>query len=438
MRHSRTFCKVAILIINCSALLFVLGISVFGVLAADRAAAAEAPKRVRFTGTRIIQLPAPTLSGQVSLEEAISKRRSVRQFTDKPLNFVQIGQLAWAGQGITDKQRNLRAAPSAGGIYPIELYFATADGLFLSHPQEHTLEQLQSNYQRKQLSSAAGEQKAIAEAPCNIIIAGSDRKVALKYGSKGRNFMLLEAGHVAENIQLQAVALGLAALPAGAFETKNVAKICQLSGDLEPVLIVCAGYPLTQEESASKPAGKPVPGVKRAVLILPESDYRDEEFFETRRILNEAGIATVAASPRIGPLRGMSGGLVASELTIDKVNVDDFDAVVFVGGPGAGEYFNNQTALTIARDAAAKGKVLAAISTAPTILANAGVLRNLRATGFITQRDSIQKAGAQYTGSPVERDGLIITASGPLAVIPFAQTIAGTLQEIETRSGKSP
>lgn len=423
---------------SCVVILFTLDIPAFSVLTAGQATAAEAPKRVRFTGSRIIQLPAPSLKGSVTLEEAISKRRSVRQFVDKPLNFVQMGQLAWAGQGITDKQRNLRAAPSAGAIYPIELYFATPDGLFVYHPEEHTLEQLQSADLRKQLSSAAGGQEAIAEAACDVIIAGSARKVALKYGNKATKFMHLEAGHVAENIQLQAVAMELAALPAGAFETKNVAKICQLSADLEPVLIVCVGHPLAQEEGVSQPGGKTLPGVKRAVLIIPSADFRDEEFFETRRILNEAGIATVVAGPRIGPMRAMSGGIVATELTLDKVVVEDFDAVVFVGGPGAGEYFANQTAIGIARDAAAKGKVLAAISIAPTILANAGVLRNLRATAFITQRDTIQKAGAQYTGAPVERDGLIITASGPLAVIPFAQTIAATLQEIEQRTGKSP
>jgi protease I len=134
----------------------------------------------------------------------------------------------------------------------------------------------------------------------------------------------------------------------------------------------------------------------------------------------------------------MSGGLVASELTLDNAHVDDFDAIVFIGGPGTGEFFNNSAALNIAREAGAKHKVIAAISVAPTILANAGVLRNLRATGFISQRESIQKGGAQYTGAPVERDGLIITASGPLVVVPFAQSIVATLNEITLRTGKTP
>ena len=423
---------------SCLAILFVLDIEVFNPVKANRAIAAEAPKRVRFTGSRVIQLPAPSQTGSISVEEAIGKRRSVRQFADKPLNFVQMGQLAWAGQGITDKQRNLRAAPSAGAIYPIEIYFVISEGMFLYRPEEHSLEQVQSTDLRKQLSSAAGGQEAVAEAACSIVIAGSARKVSLKYGNKATRFMLLEAGHVAENIQLQSVAMGLASLPVGAFEIKSVARVCQLSGELEPLLIVCVGFPLVQDAGESQKTVKSAAGVKRAVLIVPGADFRDEEFFETRRVLNEAGIATVVAGPGIGPLRGMSGGIVASELTIDKVSVEDFDAVVFVGGPGAGEYFTNQTAFDIAREAAAKRRVLAAISIAPTILANAGVLRNLRATGFITQRDAIQKGGAQYTGAPVERDGLIITASGPLAVIPFAQTIVGTLQEIEQRVGISP
>jgi SagB-type dehydrogenase family enzyme len=402
----------------------------------NSSALSEAPKRVR-PGTKVVQLPAPALKGSLTLEEAISSRRSVRQFSDKPLNFVQMGQLAWAGQGITDKLLNFRAAPSAGAIYPIELYFVTPEGVFVYRPQEHSLEQVKSADLRKQLSSAALGQDWVAEAPCSIVIAGSVRKVAAKYGSKATTFMLLEAGCVAENIQLQAVALGLVSVPVGAFDIKNVNKVCQLPGELESLLIVCVGSPLIQP-AGSPPVGETTAGVKKAVLIVPGADFSDEELFETRRILNEAGVVMVTAGPKIGPLRGASGGIVASELTLDKVSVEDFSAVVFIGGPGAGEYFTDKTVIDIARKAAAGRKVLAAIDNAPTILANAGVLRNLHATGFLTQRAAIQKGNAQYTGAPVERDGLIITASGPLAVVPFAQTIVGALQEIEKKEGKTP
>jgi protease I len=134
----------------------------------------------------------------------------------------------------------------------------------------------------------------------------------------------------------------------------------------------------------------------------------------------------------------MLGGLVASEAALDKVRVEDFDAVVFIGGPGAAEYFTDPAVLNIARGAAAGGKVIAAIDNAPAILANAGVLSGVRATGFLTQREVMRKGGAQYTGAPVERDGLVITAAGPLAVIPFAQTIVGAIKQEQPKPEKKP
>ncbi len=415
--------KIRFTVVCCLAVLLVVGIL----------SPCRAQRRPRSSGLKEVQLPAPKTSGSVSLEEAINIRRSVRQFADKPLDYEQIGQLAWAGQGITDKRRGLRAAPSAGALYPIQLYFFTPEGLFVYRPEKHLLEQLSATDLRGKLSDAAG-QKWVSEAGCDIVIVGEVRKLSSKYGNKARNFMLLEAGHVAQNIQLQAVTLRLASVPVGAFEVRNVSRICELSGNMEPLLIVCAGHPLvpyttsTSQNEPSTDENTPKK-YKNAVIIVPSMRFRDEELFETRRVLGQEGIATVIASSQIGPIRGMLGGLAASEKTLETVRVDDYDAVIFIGGTGAEEYYASQTAFNIAREAAAKNKVVAAISMAPTILANAGVLRNMRATGFITESEAIKKGGAEYTGAAVERDGLIITAGTPLATIQFAQAIAKALSE---------
>jgi SagB-type dehydrogenase family enzyme len=392
----------------------------------------EVQKRPRADGLKVVQLPAPSLSGLVTLEEAISVRRSVRQFADKPLNFVQIGQLAWAGQGITDKQHGLRAAPSAWAVYPIELYFVTSEGLFVYQPDEHSLEQIVSTDLRSQLSLAV-KQESLAEAACDIVIAGSVRKLAPKFGNRAEKFLFLEAGHVSENIQLQAVALKLASVPVGDFDAKSVDKICGLAGDLEPLLIVAVGYP--REPGAGSESGAAA-GNKKVLLVVPAANFRDEELFETQRVLNEAGIASVVASSKIGPLQGMLGGLVASEVVLDKVQVEDYDAVVFIGGSGAAEFFADPAALDIARRAAAGRKVIAAISVAPAILANAGVLKGVRATGFINQREMIRKGGAKYTGAAIERDGLIITASDPSVVVPFARMVASVIEERQPKPVK--
>jgi protease I len=193
-----------------------------------------------------------------------------------------------------------------------------------------------------------------------------------------------------------------------------------------------------QTADKSQPTGETAAGAKKVVLVVPSANFRDEELFETRRVLTEGGIEVVIASSKIGPLQGTLGGIAASEVTLDKVRVEDFDAVVFIGGPGAIEYFANPTALGIVREAAARYKVIAAICIAPTVLANAGVLRGVRATGFITQREAMRKGGAQYTGTGVERDGLVITGSGPSAAVPFAQAVSAAIKERQPKSGENP
>jgi len=112
---------------------------------------------------------------------------------------------------------------------------------------------------------------------------------------------------------------------------------------------------------------------------------------------------------------------------VNDIVVDDYDAIIFVGGSGAAEYFDNPIALSIAREAAHKRKILAAICIAPTVLANAGVLNGVRVTSFLSERDGLVQAGALYTGVPVERDRFIITGSGPMAAVLFGQAIADTL-----------
>jgi len=129
---------------------------------------------------KIVRLTKPKLTGTVSFEEALAKRRSIRIFANKPLESEHISQLAWAGQGITEKQRGLRTAPSAGEAYPIELYFATEEGLFVYRPAEHSLEQTSDKDIRSSLAVAAS-MESVAMAGCDIIVAGSVRNLTTQF-----------------------------------------------------------------------------------------------------------------------------------------------------------------------------------------------------------------------------------------------------------------
>lgn len=419
---------------KCLALSIVL--AVFVTLCPGQSTRRGGGRTTRRSPLRIIQLPEVRTSGPISLEESLVKRRSVRRFGSQLLKYSQIGQLAWAGQGITERERGLRTAPSAGETYPIDLYFAIPDGLFVYRPRDHSMEQIFDQDIRGGLAAAGGMQESLVTAPCDIIVAGSVRKLTPRFHKKARQYMLLEAGHIAQNIQLQAVSLDLGSVTVGGFDTRQVIRTCKLPRTIEPLYIIPVGYSAEQvpaeteqEQASTKPQEQTTARSKTAVLIISRENFRDEELFETKRVLEGAGVRTAIASTKIGVVRGQLGGMAEARMLLNQLRVDDYDAIVFVGGLGASEYFQNPDALRIARDAAAKGKVVAAISIAPTILANAGVLRGVRATSLISERPALERAGARYTGEPVEsaRGGQIITAVGPATANQFGRAIVDAL-----------
>jgi len=220
--------------------------------------------------------------------------------------------------------------------------------------------------------------------------------------------------------------LDLGSVTIGGFNSKDVSRTCRLTRGLEPIYIICVGYPIEQA-AAEALQGQEGTVVKRAALIAASQNFRDEELFETKRTLDAAAIQTVIASTRIGIIRGVLGGIAEANILVGQLRVEDYDAIIFIGGPGAIEYVANPAALDLAREAVRQRKVLAAIDTAPTILANAGVLTGVRATSFLSESNRLILAGAVYTGIPVEQDRLIITGSSPAASIQFGRAIADAL-----------
>ncbi len=194
--------------------------------------------------TKLIQLPKPLNKGNVSLEEAIFRRRSQRSFEQKDLSLQQISQFLWAGQGITAEKgsHGLRTAPSAGAVYPMEIYLLTKNGLFRYLPNGHKLESLGEQDLRGALADSSFGQAAISQAPVNIVVCVVYSRVTSKYGQRGIRYAHIEVGHIAQNIHLQAVALGLGSVPIGAFNDEEVKKILSLPIDHEPLYIIPVGY----------------------------------------------------------------------------------------------------------------------------------------------------------------------------------------------------
>ena len=166
---------------------------------------------------------------------------------------------------------------------------------------------------------------------------------------------------------------------------------------------------------------------KKAALIIGSQNFRDEELFETKRVLDAALVQTVIASTRTGVIQGVLGNVAEASIPVNRLKVDDYDAIIFIGGPGAVEYAGNPATMNMVRETVRKGKILGAIGVAPTILANANVLAGIRATSFLSEQNSLVQAGAIYTGFPVERERLIITATGPDAAVQFGRAITEAL-----------
>lgn len=165
----------------------------------------------------------------------------------------------------------------------------------------------------------------------------------------------------------------------------------------------------------------------KVLIIVAQNGFRDEEYLKPRMILENAGAKITVASSSLNTASGMLGFRVMPDLTIDTVKVSDYQAIVFIGGIGAREYFNNKKAHQIAIEANNAGKIISAICIAPSILANAGILKDKRATAFPSEQLNLKLKGAKYTASLVEVDNNIITAKGPEAASEFGKTIAKIL-----------
>ena len=192
---------------------------------------------------QMIVLPTPRLKGTLTLEEALSQRRSVREFIEGQLSLEEIGQLLWAAQGITNPA-GYRTAPSAGALYPLEVYVITQEGVYHYDPQAHSISiQLQGDL-RPRLYAAALRQEPVLNAPTVFVITAVYERTERKYGKeRSPRYVQLEAGHAAQNLLLQAVALGLGAVPIGAFSDDEVKTALSLPDDRQPLYLIPVGHP---------------------------------------------------------------------------------------------------------------------------------------------------------------------------------------------------
>lgn len=196
-------------------------------------------------GREVIDLPPPEYRGGMPLAEALAHRRSHREFGARDPTLAEVSQLCWAAQGITEGETGFRTTPSAGAAYSLALFVVSPAGVYRYEPPGHRLQRLLTGDVRARLQDAAEGQRWVGEAALCLVLAVEPDTVAARYGRRrGWRYALLEAGHAAENVLLQAAALDLVGVPVGAFEDRQVADVLGLPGGLHPVYLLPIGAPV--------------------------------------------------------------------------------------------------------------------------------------------------------------------------------------------------
>jgi SagB-type dehydrogenase family enzyme len=193
-----------------------------------------------------IRLPAPRVSGGVAVEHALDTRRSLREFAGEPLGLPELAQLLWAAQGVTTRDGR-RTAPSAGALYPLEVYVVAGSvtglpaGVYRYVPADHRLVRAASGDRRRALAAAALGQDWLASAPVALVIAAVYERANRKYGARAEQYVPFEAGCAAENVALQAEALRLGTVVVGAFDDAQVGRVAALPAGERPLAILPVG-----------------------------------------------------------------------------------------------------------------------------------------------------------------------------------------------------
>jgi SagB-type dehydrogenase family enzyme len=208
----------------------------------------EMPSQYKnYPKAKVTKLPEPDYQG-MPLEEAIRKRRSIRNYSGKPVNLFQLSRLLFSAQGITGKiyNKHLRTAPSAGALYPFEIYVIANNvedlpqGIYHYAVLNHTLELIEAGDFRKEITSAGLKQEMLGDAGITFVLSAIFDRVRYKYGERGFRYAYVEAGHISQNIYLQAVSLGLGSVSVGAFLDSKVNNLIDVDGEKEAVIYLHA------------------------------------------------------------------------------------------------------------------------------------------------------------------------------------------------------
>ena len=196
--------------------------------------------------SKSIKLPKPQYDSNVSIEETLLKRRSIRSYKSETLAIAEISQLLWSAQGVTNR-KGFRTAPSAGALYPLEVYIAAGKvtdldaGIYKYYPHRHEIVNTVKGDKRSELCRAGLGQSSIKNAPAAMVFCAVFERVTGSYGKRGIQYVHMEVGHAIQNVCLQAISLGLGSVRIGAFNDHDVKDVMNFELDEHPLLILPVG-----------------------------------------------------------------------------------------------------------------------------------------------------------------------------------------------------
>ncbi len=370
--------------------------------------------------TNKIKLPATEAEGNISLEQILEKRGKKVHSTTKNLTFFEVSQLLWAGYGYNNIDNKIRTVTSQDDAYSLSLYLATNNNIYRYLPVENAVEKIAESDIRKKLSDAAKKDADIYKSTFNIIITGSVKMAGCKIPRNANQYMLVEAGRVCQNIELQAVSMGLAVKSTLDFDAKKIRSLLKLNGSSEPIAIVTINKTISRNayefkqikvnEKNAQPAAK-LP--KRVAVIIPDRRVIEKEYSNIVSTLRLVGISVDVACSTLNEVRGDRGNIIRPNMLIRDLRSSDYDGIVLIGGTtGKKQYKDESLVARIVRDFYNDGDVIGALGRTPELLAMAGIVRNIRVTSDLSQRRELKRAGAIWIDSPIEVSDKIITAKG--------------------------
>ncbi len=404
---------------------------------------APAPPAAPQAAVPDISLPMPRMSGQVSVEAVLAARGKVQNFQKNQLTLDQLGQLTFAVFGMP------AGMDSASGslIDPIGMYLVLDTGVYVYKPMERALGRVTKGDKRAFLAGVVSAIRPVSDAPCSIVITGKAMQSSGQVAGS-REMTLVSAGRAAAAIEIQALAMGLGAVLCQRIGGPQVTDVLGLPQDEMSLCVIAVGYPLTgpviapTEDRRPGSSGPPVPGV---LIVVPQKAIIDNEYDVVTSALTAAGFHITVASAETGTYRTNAGKEVQATVKLGEADVASYDAVVFLGGIEARQYYQDAAAKRVASDAFRMKKTLGALSTSPRILANTGILAGMRVAVNVTERQAIAREGAIVSSAEVEQaaspeGAIVVTATGArTAVQRFSQQlIEATRTTSSAARDKSP